>query len=224
MPFPKSYYEEFTNSYCTKIGQDGRGIIQYNFNNFGFINNIDYTIDEKKSICFFGSAITSAIGVPWEKSFCFQTTELLQGDYKSYNFSQGCIGVDNNEIAQTVKKIKEMDNFSPHIYVIQFINLDRRFNPVLGAGKLSIDQKCNIEYFESIFEKIEILLKDEKWIFFGCDAEDHNVPDYITNHKNCLIWNPFFIDRLLVGMPGEKWHRMMALGIKKKLCQLYSIG
>ena len=113
MSFPKTYYDEYTSSYCTKIGQDMRGIIKYNFNKQGFINNQDYDINEENAICFFGSAITSSIGLPWEQSFAYQVSKgLASKEFKSYNFSQGCMFVDNKEIINTVESIKNMKQFS----------------------------------------------------------------------------------------------------------------
>lgn len=221
MSFPKSYYEELTNSYCTKIGQDFRGILKYNFNNFGFINNIDYSVDEKNALCFFGSAITSAIGIPWEQSFGYRLSQFLGPIYKSYNFSQGCVFVDNKEIFNTVKQVYLNKQFKPYAYIIQFIDLDRVFNPKKETGTLSIDAKKNVESFLFLFNELEKLLENEKWIFFGCDTQDYDLPIAIKNHKNCLIWNPPLFDKMLLNVPGEKWHRMIALGLNKKFQELY---
>ena len=223
MEFPNSLYTQYAGNYCTKIGQDFRGVVKYNFNKNGFINNIDYDVKENKAICFFGSAITSGIGLPWEQSYSFQTAKLFGEDYKSYNFSQGCMFVDNNEILNTVKQVKKMENFTPFAYVIQFIGLDRIYHPSKEIGTLSIDSKKNIENFESIFEQLQLLLKNAKWVFFGCDGADHKLPESITKHKNCLIWNPRFIDNLLRDLPGPKWHKMISLGVKNKITDLYSI-
>ena len=224
MSFPKSYYNEYTSSYCTKIGQDMRGIIKYNFNNQGFINNQDYDVNEENAICFFGSAITSAIGLPWEQSFAHQLSqELTSKEFKSYNFSQGCIFVDNKEIINTVESVKNMEQFKPAVYVVQLIGLDRRFSPQNKAGKYNLDDNENLTSFQNLFKKLEHMLKDEKWIFFACDGADLKVPNDITNHQNCLIWNPPFINTMLRDVPGRKFHNMISLGIKNRLKQLYSI-
>ena len=223
MPFPESYYKQYVNGYCTKIGQDSRGVLRYNFNNYGFINNLDYSIEEKNAICFFGSAITSAIGLPWEKSFGFQLAQMLGNKFVGYNFSQGCIFVDNQEIIETIKKIKTINNFQPYAYIVQFIDLDREFNSKKETGKLRTNAEENKKKFSMLFKELETLLQNERWIFFGCDSRDYKIPDTIKNHKNCLIWNPPFIDRMLRDVPGEKWHRMMALGLNKKFQDLYSV-
>ncbi len=224
MSFPKTYYDEYTSSYCTKIGQDMRGIIKYNFNKQGFINNQDYDINEENAICFFGSAITSSIGLPWEQSFAYQVSKgLASKEFKSYNFSQGCMFVDNKEIINTVESIKNMKQFRPAVYVVQLIGLDRRFNPQHKAGKYNLDDNENLTAFIDIFKKLENLLKDEKWIFFACDGAGLRVPDDITMHQNCLIWNPPFISTMLRDVPGPKFHNMMSLGIKNKLKELYNI-
>jgi hypothetical protein len=131
--------------------------------------------------------------------------------------------VDNNEILNTVKQVKKMENFTPFAYVIQFIGLDRIYHPSKEIGTLSIDSKKNIENFESIFEQLQLLLENDKWVFFGCDGADHKLPESITKHKNCLIWNPRFIDNLLRDLPGPKWHKMISLGVKNKITDLYSI-
>ena len=224
MAFPKSYYDEYTSSYCTKIGQDMRGIIKYNFNKQGFINNLEYEVNEKDAICFFGSAITSSIGLPWELSFAYQLgQELTSKKFKAYNFSQGCMFVDNQEIINTVESVKNMEQFKPAVYVVQFIGLDRRFSPQKKAGKLNIDADENLTSFIELFKKLEHILKDEKWVFFACDGADHEIPEDIKNHQNCLIWNPPLISTLLRDAPGQKFHNMISLGIKNKLKKLYNI-
>tara|TARA_Y100001973_G_scaffold102608_2_gene168022 strand:- start:660 stop:1334 length:675 start_codon:yes stop_codon:yes gene_type:complete len=223
MEFPSSLYTQYAGNYCTKIGQDFRGVVKYNFNKNGFINDIDYDVKESKAICFFGSAITSGIGLPWQQSYSFQTAKLFGEDYKSYNFSQGCMFVDNKEILNTVKQVKNMENFKPFAYVIQFIGLDRIYHPSKEIGTLSIDSKKNIETFETLFDELQNLLKNDKWVFLGCDGADHKVSESITKHKNCLIWNPRFIDNLLRDLPGPKWHKMISLGVKNKITDLYSI-
>jgi hypothetical protein len=224
MDFPKSYYEEYTSSYCTKIGQDMRGILKYNFNNQGFINNLDYDVNEKDAICFFGSAITSSIGLPWKLSFAHKLSqELTSKKFKAYNFAQGCMFVDNQEIINTIESVKNMGQFKPAVYVVQFIGLDRRFSPQKKAGKLNTDADENVKSFIELFKKLEHMLKDEKWVFFACDEPDHKMPDEIKHHQNCLIWNPPFISTMLRDLPGEKFHKMIGLGLKNKLKKLYNI-
>lgn len=225
MSFPKSYYNEHISSYCKKIGQDMRGIIKYNFNNYGFINNLDYDISEKNAICFFGSAITSSIGLPWELSFAYQLSQQLTSKkFKAYNFSQGCMFVDNLEIINTVEFIKNMENFKPAAYIIQFINIERRWHPEKKTGILNLNNKENLIFFIQLFKKLENILKNEKWIFFACDESSMEIPIDIKNHKNCLIWNPPMIDTLLRDVPGHKFHKMISLGLQNKLKELYNIG
>ena len=201
-----------------------RGIIKYNFNKQGFINNLEYDVNEKDAICFFGSAITSSIGLPWELSFAYRLgQELTSKKFKAYNFSQGCMFVDNQEIINTVESVKNMERFKPAVYVVQLIGLDRRFSPQKKAGKLNIDADENLTSFIELFKKLEHMLKDEKWVFFACDETDHEIPKDIKNHQNCLIWNPPFISTLLRDVPGQKFHNMISLGIKNKLKKLYNI-
>jgi len=224
MYFPESYYNEYTNSYCEKIGQDTRGIIKYNFNNCGFINNLNYNIEEENAICFFGSAITSCIGLPWESSFAYKLSQQLKSKkYKAYNFSQGCMFVDNAEIVKTVELTKNIKNFKPIAYVIQFIGLDRRFNIKYKNGTLNINQEDNLKLFLELFKKLEKILKNDQWIFFGCDGSESDIPVDIKEHKNCLIWNPPLIDKLLRDVPGPKFHEMISFGLKNKFKTLYNI-
>ena len=201
-----------------------RGVLKYNFNNHGFINNLDYDVNENNALCFFGSAITSSIGLPWEMSFAHQLSQQLTSEkFKAYNFAQGCMFVDNYEIINTVEAVKNIEEFKPVAYIIQFIGLDRRFYPAKKAGKLNHDADENLKNFLDIFKKLEHTLKDEKWIFFACDGADTEMPDYIKDHQNCLIWNPPFISTLLRDLPGQKFHNMISLGLKNKLKELYNI-
>ena len=78
-------------------------------------------------------------------------------------------------------------------------------------------------FIGKFFEQLQLLLENDKWVFFGCDGADHKLPESITKHKNCLIWNPRFIDNLLRDLPGPKWHKMISLGVKNKITDLYSI-
>jgi hypothetical protein len=191
-----------------------RGILKYNFNKQGFINNLDYNVSEKNAVAFFGSAITSAIGIPWDRSFAYMSCE---NKYKAYNFGQGCIFVDNTEIYNTIKRVKEIKDFKPFAYVVQFTDLGRVFNPKRQAGSLEYDETINLSKFLDIFKRTEELLKDDNWVFFGADYVNYKLPKYIVKHEKCLIWNPLRIDTVLLDMQGEKWHKMLSMGINKRL-------
>lgn len=194
---------------------DRRGIVEYKFNNLGYRNGIEYIDSETNAAAFFGSSITSGIGINWSKTF----VKLVSDDFQvePYHFSQGCTAVDNNEILQQISVLKN-NTFNPKFWVIQFIDLDRRFDSLSGRTTHCIDLEQNINEFAKIFSKIENMLIDQSWCFIGCDSGSHNIPDRIRYHKNCLTWNPRFIDRSGVGNhPGLKWHQMITLAVRKKL-------
>ncbi len=87
MTFPESYNKRLANSTTHKIGQDMRGILDYNWNNCGFRSDVDYDPNETKAGCFFGNAFTSAIGIEWKNAYASITADRLK--LKCYNFSQG---------------------------------------------------------------------------------------------------------------------------------------
>ena len=215
MDFPESYNKHLANSTTTKIGQDMRGILPYNWNNIGFRADTDYNESETEACCFFGNAFTSAVGIEWQNSYASLTAKKL--GLKCYNFSQGCVPVDNIDIMNSVIKISRMQKFKPKFYFIQFTDLTRVFNPKNQALTLESDVVKNVKRFVDNFKRLEEALADQKWFFIGCDGSTfHPLPEYITNHKNCLIWNPAFFDKILYGMPGEKWHYAISYGIIKK--------
>ena len=100
-------------------------IIKYEFNKQGFRCDLDYNEQEHNAICFFGSAITTGVGHQWQDAFPKKSLEST--NLKAYNFAQGCLPVDNKNIFEHVKLIKEMNTFKPLCYVIQFIGLERVF-------------------------------------------------------------------------------------------------
>ena len=221
MAFPTTYYKEYINGSCKRIGQDYTGLIEYKFNEQGFRCDLDYQEQEQNAICFFGSAITTGVGHQWQ--YAYPKKSLENTNLKAYNFAQGCMGVDNSTILEHVELVKNMENFKPLCYVVQFIGLERVFDKKTLAMKLSSDRDKNMQVFLDVFKKLETLLQNDKWMFFGCDAGNHDVPKEITNHEKCIIWNPRFIDSILMDQPGPKWHYMMSLGVRKKLETLYQI-
>ncbi len=216
MTFPESYNKRLANSTTHKIGQDMRGILDYNWNNCGFRSDVDYDPNETKAGCFFGNAFTSAIGIEWKNAYASITADRLK--LKCYNFSQGCVPVDNTDIMNTAIHISKMKDFKPKFYFLQFTDLTRVFSPKNQKLTLESDVDKNVKVFVENFKRLEDALQDTKWLFIGCDGTTlHPLPDSITEHKNCVIWNPAFFDKILYGMPGEKWHYTISYGIIKKL-------
>jgi hypothetical protein len=214
--FPKSYNIEHKKSTTHKIGQDMRGVVNYNFNQQGFRSNIDYQENEKNAIAFFGNLYTSAVGIDWNDGFPQKICDGL--NMQCYNFSQGCAGVDNNEIVRTVRHVVQMESFKPSFYVVQLCELERRFSQKSLGLRLETDKEKNIENFLEVFAELETLMKEKQWMFFVMDHTlKHNVPSHIINHERCLCWNPYIIDKILQGIPGEKWHEMMGYSIARKI-------
>lgn len=213
LPFRDQY--ECRNETLEVYASDRRGLVEYQFNNLGYRNDIDYVDTQANAGVFLGSSITSGIGVDWSKSFVKLVSQNLA--VEPYHFSQGCTKVDNREILNQISILKN-NNFFSKFWVIQFIDLDRRFDPETGQTMHCRDTVQNVNEFVDIFLQIQSALANQTWCFFGCDGLSHAIPEYIRYHKNCLAWNPAFIDRAGVGdHPGVKWHQMMSLGIQKKL-------
>ena len=215
--FPKSLNEHNTSKTVHRIGQDMRGIVPYKFNNCGFRADVDYDENEKNAGCYFGNAFTSAVGIEWQDSYASKASHKLGA--KAYNFSQGCVGVDNKEIIRTAIEVANNKTFIPKFFIIQFTDLIKRYNTKNGAVTFESDTVKNVEEFTKNFDLLEKTLDEAniKWFFFGCDFEIyHPVPDRIIKHKNCLIWNPAFFDKILYGMPGERWHHLISYGIFNK--------
>lgn len=213
LPFRDQY--ECRDETLEVYASDRRGIVEYKFNNLGYRNDINYNSTESNVGAFLGSSITSGIGIDWANSFVKKVSNNFK--VKPYHFSQGCTKIDNNEILRQLLFLKN-NNFSPKFWVLQFIDLDRRFEYFSGKTVHCKDLAKNVNEFVDIFLQIESELVDQRWCFFGCDNMSHDIPTSITNHKKCVSWNTTFIDYAGVGShPGPKWHQMLSLGITKKL-------
>jgi len=213
LPFRDQY--ECRNETLEVYASDRRGLVEYKFNNLGYRNNFDYFLEESNAGVYLGSSITSGIGVSWEKSFVKLSSDLLA--VQPYHFSQGCTMVDNYELLQQLTALIESD-FRPKFWVIQFIDLDRRFDADTGICDSSLDTAKNINDFVDMFSTIEALLCDKTWCFIACDRMSHAIPDRIKHHSNCVAWNPRFIDQAGVGThPGPKWHQMISLGVQRSI-------
>ena len=216
--FPKSYNAHNTSKTVKKIGQDMRGIVSYKFNNCGFRADADYSETETNAGCYFGHAFTSAVGIEWHNSYVSKSAKQL--GVEAYNFSQGCVPLDNNEIIRTAIEVSELETFTPKFFILQFCDLIRRFDNKNGKLTFESDIEKNVSEFIESFKNLETKLNDKGiiWRFFGCDFQEyHPLPDYITKHKNCMMWNPAFFDKILYGMPGEKWHHIMTYGVVNTL-------
>jgi hypothetical protein len=217
MSIPVPFYSQYEcrNETLEIYASDRRGIINYCFNNFGYRNNIDYYDRESNVGIYVGSSITAGIGIEWDQTFAANSSQKLE--VQCYHFAQGCMPIDNQKIMQTIIDIKKI-NIVPKYFVIQFIDLNRRYNNLSGTCFNDNDQQANINLFKHTFSSIESLLSKDVWCFFGCDQQQHNLPPAIIKHPNCVGWNIPMIDRAGVGHhPGPKWHKMLSQGIVKKL-------
>jgi hypothetical protein len=215
LPLPFFSQYECRNETMEVFASDRRGIVEYKINNLGYRNNIDYSEADIDIGAYFGSSITTAIGVPLHNGFAhISATEL---NSKCYQFGQGCMMVDNQESLRLLKEVLS-SNLNPKYIVLQFINLSRRYNHQNGRATMSDSSNDDIILFHQTFTEIEELLKNRVWCFIGTDNAGVDVGDHITKHTHCVTWNPKFIDFAGVGEhPGHKWHRMVAAGIVKNL-------
>ena len=220
IPIPFFTQYECRNETLEVYASDRRGEVLYQFNNFGYRNSIDYFVEDSNVAVYLGSSITSGIGVDWTKTYGWLSSQQL--GTKCYSFGQGCIAVDNQELLRLLNEIKKTA-LCPKYFVIQFINLDRRYDAGTGQTVIECDQQSNLYQFEKTFDAIENLLQHDRWCFVGVDATDTPIPDRIRKHNNCVGWNLPMIDRAGVGEhPGVKWHKMVAHGIVKLLQNSFS--
>ena len=220
IPLPFFTQYECRNESLPVYASDRRGIITYEFNNFGYRNNIDYDETENNAGVYIGSSITSGIGIDWANSFASISSRTI--GVNCYHFAQGCMMVDNQEILRMLTLVKN-SNLKPKYYVIQFIGLDRRYDINTGKTTLESNTQKNIQLFEETFSKVEDLLKNDVWCFVGADGTNSLMPDTIKNHSNCVLWNFPIID--LAGVnnhPGPKWHRVVSAGISNFLSKKFS--
>jgi hypothetical protein len=215
IPLPYTDQYECRSETLEVYASDRRGQVLYQFNNYGYRNNIDYFHDEKNVGAYIGSSITAGIGVAWDKSFASLSSLTLGTN--CYHFAQGCTPVDNQEILRMSKLVKQT-NIDIKYYVIQFIQLGREYDVATGKTILNDNVDQNIVKFQQVFEQVQELFKNDNWCFFGCDQEQHPLPESITKHPFCLTWNPQFIDFAGVGRhPGVQWHKMINQSIIKFL-------
>lgn len=213
LPFPSQY--ECRDETLEVYASDRRGLVDYSFNNLGYRNNIDYNESDPNVGVYLGSSITAGIGIRFEDSFAALSSKELQ--VNCYHFGQGCMPVDNQELLRMLELVKASD-LRPKYYVIQFIDLDRRydFNTGLVNRVSTVDQ--NTDLFCQTFHKIETLLANDVWCFTGSDGSDCAIPDSIRRHPKCIGWNVPMVD--LAGVnnhPGTKWHKIISAGIVRSI-------
>jgi len=218
MSIPLPYADQFEcrNETLEVYGSDRRGEIEYRFNNYGYRNIIDYRDNANNVGIYSGSSLTAGIGVDWNQTFSKLSSDKL--NVSCYQFSQGCVMIDNQETLRMLKLILKT-NIVPKYIVLQFIGLDRRYDPSTGKCIISTDSSADLDIFLKTFNECEQLLENQNWCFLGADGSDAKLPDYITKHINCAAWNPSFIDiaNIDVRHPGNKWHSMVSYGIIKSL-------
>jgi hypothetical protein len=219
MTIPLPYFDQYAcrNETMEVYASDRRGTVAYQFNNFGYRNDIDYTTQDTDIGVYIGSSITAGIGVDWNKSFAYLTSQGLQT--RTYHFAQGCKEVDNHEILRMLEAVKQVD-LDAKYFVLQFINLDRIYDPATGITVHSQDHEQNIKRFVQDFDCICKILENHRWCFIGCDAHQHQLPERIIKHPRCVSWNTQYIDLAGVGThPGPRWHKMISMGLVKHLKQ-----
>lgn len=217
MSIPLPYVDQYEcrNETVEVYASDRRGTVEYQFNNYGYRNNTDYIDNQSGVGVYIGSSITSGVGVNWPD--CFAPLSAAELNVPCYHFSQGCVPIDNQEMLKTLQHLKQSD-LKPKYYVIQFIDLHRRYIPKIGRFEPETDKSKNIKLFEDTFNAVDQLLRDDIWVFLGCDSAQHDIPEYILGHQALLAWNPRFLDLAGVGNhPGPKWHKMIGLGLVKKI-------
>jgi hypothetical protein len=215
LPLPFFSQYECRDETLEVFAADRRGIVEYKMNNLGYRNNINYVESDLSVGVYFGSSITTAIGLPLLQGFAATSAQALNA--KCYHFGQGCMMVDNQESLRLLKKVLDSE-LEPQYFVVQFINLNRRYNHENGRAEVSDNTEENIALFHSTFNEIEQLLQDRAWCFVGTDNVGHEVGERVTKHPHCVSWNTRFIDFAGVGEhPGTKWHQMIAAGIVKNL-------
>ncbi len=213
IPLPNLAHYECRNETLEVYASDRRGIVEYKFNNLGYRNQIDYVDQGQPVAAYIGSSLTSAIGIPWEKSFCYLSSKKLC--VEPWNFSQGCTYINNGTTLSMIESLLQ-SQLNIQYWIVQFIDFDRGPTPADNSK----DLEKNTMEFVKIFYQIEKLLEDKNWCFLCSDNKNHTVPDNIKNHHRCVSWNFPFVDRAGVGShPGEKWHNIMSAGIVKKLNQ-----
>lgn len=217
LPLPFADQYECRNESLEVYASDRRGTVEYKFNNLGYRNCIDYLPTAQHVGVFVGSSITAGIGLNWTKSFAALVGRDLQTPV--YHFAQGCTPVDNNEIVRMLQQVIHSELAIDYV-VVQFIDLDRNYNPLTGQTDVSKDSKTASDSFRETFDLTCEILRNHQWCFIGCDRSQCALPDYIAQHPNLVAWNTPYIDKAGVGdHPGEKWHKMMAMAIGRYLKQ-----
>lgn len=213
LPFLSQY--ECRGETLEVYASDRRGLVDYSFNNLGYRNDIDYVESDPNVGVYVGSSITAGIGIKFEDSFAaLSSKELL---VNCYHFGQGCMPVDNQELLRMLKLVKA-SGLQPKYYVIQFIDLDRRYDWNTGSFFRVNDVDQNFSLFQKTFNEIEQLLVNDVWCFTGSDGSDCALPESIKKHVKCVGWNFPMVDLAGVNThPGIKWHKIISAGIVRSI-------
>lgn len=215
IPLPYADQYECRGEVMEIYASDRRGTVMYQFNNYGYRNDIDYAEGLPVAV-YHGSSITAAIGIDWNKGFAKLSSSHF--DVPCYHFAQGCCPVDNREILRMLDQTLQLD---AKFFVVQFIGLDRRYDHTTNQLTYCTDQEKNLAEFYQVFDQCEQTLKHRPWCFISSDEANHPVKESIKTHPNCAAWNFTYVDQAgVTNHPGAKWHAIMSHGIVKKLKQL----
>lgn len=213
-PLPSQY--ELRGEHMMCYASDQRNIVEYRFNELGYRNDIEYNIEDtidKKVYAWFGSSITNGHTIEVEKSFPQLVSKKMNA--VCWNFSQGCFRTSNQILFEQVEALLETDALIDTFF-IQFINLERQGSKL--ETYYNFNKLENVKTFEKIFENFSTLLNGKKWYWLMMDKLQHEIPDWIINTKNKIIYNPKFADTTGIREhPGEKTHKGLAQLIVKKL-------
>jgi hypothetical protein len=230
LQFPQPYSSQYDlrgESY-TCYGSDFRGCVSYKFNNQGFRNDFDYTLDDPDPllICL-GSSIGTGHGLEMHESFGHIVAQNL--NKKLWNLGQGCFRSSNQIMLEQIEFLVKT-NLNIAYYVIQFTHINRMGNK--SSSYLELDHELAIENFINILNQITVLLKGKRWCWLLCDYSQAVFSDAVCNHPNKIVINPDSVDfvpvdeykhlaptqhalNLLSLHPGPAWNKTIADSILK---------
>lgn len=214
IPLPSQYELRGERMMC--YASDQRNVVEYRFNELGYRNDIEYNIEDtfdKKVYAWFGSSITNGHSIEVEKSFPQLVSKKM--DAICWNFSQGCFRTSNQILFEQVESLLDTDAIIDKFF-IQFINLERQGSKY--ETFYNFDKLENEKTFEKIFVNFSKLLEGRNWYWLMMDKLQHQIPQWILDTPNKIIYNPTFADTTgVIEHPGEKTHRGLALLILKKI-------
>lgn len=208
--FVPQHMKALANQSVQNFVTDQRGVVAYQFDQWGFRTNGYHT---QYNINIIGNSLSFGLGLKFSDTYGALTADSLGASVQ--NFSFGGYLHENHDHLSNIQRMTQQ--FGDDIFIVQFNNLDRRridYNTVIQNN----DTAWCLQTFVNYFDSVDQLLKNRKKIYLYWDNIDYGIPKSIVNQ--ITVYNKCHLDRSLDWNPnsfGAKSHKLLSKIILAKL-------